>query len=666
MQPVPRAFPSFIILFAACLAALTARADTSTSLGDRSGEGSTPFTGLAQAPEANLFTGALTTAIPIEVPSGRRSMTPQLALQYTSSGGPGPFGFGWDVPIGRIERSTTWGVPRCTGSHTDDFVLVLPTGASELVRESANSNYYRPAVEQAWVRAEKFAAQNYWVVTDRSGLKYTFGNVDAARVGNSTPLTFLNQAMDGSCQLTIEWALTRIEDPNGNVIDVSWAKIFNVLYPVTVRYGASSLPGGPGHTYTIRFLPEWRPPEDRMVSHRTGAAARLLWRIYAIDVETDVPTPGTLVRSYTLQYADDAPGATPDGYQSMLSAVTSSGRPTQHLIYTPSVTAHSFSVTSFATPPGAYGALRVSNASLEVSQTILDMNGDGVLDLVRSDDPPVSTWAVYFGAVDSNGSFAFSTAATPWQAPGNWLHLRNIWTSGGSCSGSDWKCTASDTFDITGDGIPDTSTRRTPAPGRSTRGRGIPQWGFAAGVRLAGAQPPCSSVAATAGQLSGRRRHQRRRTSRSRGQWSTGPGGAVPMGCLPQHGRRLLGDASADVPGAGELARRSLGGRDSATSWSTSTPTDCPTSSAPVGLPCGRRSALPTLGDSGSRPVLEVYFNTGQGFAAATLIPVPRSAACRPRDRRTTKRGGAGSVRRQRRRVAGLGLSAPELSDRRP
>src|SRR5262247_3464635 len=114
-----------LVVALALLPALSsARADTGTALGDRTGEGSTPFTGLAQAPEANLFTGALTTAVPIEVPPGRGRMTPRLALQYSSGGGPGIFGFGWDVPIGRIERSTKWGAPRCTGAHTDDFVLV--------------------------------------------------------------------------------------------------------------------------------------------------------------------------------------------------------------------------------------------------------------------------------------------------------------------------------------------------------------------------------------------------------------------------------------------------------------------------------------------------------------------------------------------------------------
>jgi RHS repeat-associated protein len=477
-----RVFTGLALALALALPAAPVAADTGTALGDRSGEGSTPFTGLAQAPEANLFTGALNTAVPIEVPPGRRGLTPQLALQYSSSAGPGVFGFGWDVPIGRIERSTTRGAPRCTGAHTDDFALVLPSGASKLVRTAPGSNYYRPAVEQAYVRAEKFQSQNHWVVYDRSGLKYTFGDVDAARLGNSTPLTFLSQGADGICRLTSTWALTRIEDANGNTIEIAWGKILNVLYPVTVRYGGNARAGGPGHLYTVRFLPEFRPPADRLISHRTGVPTRLLLRIYAIQVESDLPAAGSIVRRYSLQYRDGGPGAQADGYQSMLSAVTVTGRPTQHFAYTPSVTGHDAALATIAKPAGAYAELRVSNDSLEVSQSVLDMNGDGLLDLVRSDDPPAASWAVYWGSAGADGSFGFSATPIAWQAPGSWLHLRDVLVSSGGCDSNGWSCTRTDTFDITGDGIPD----HVDASGASNwvvyKGRGVPQWGFAPGV----------------------------------------------------------------------------------------------------------------------------------------------------------------------------------------
>mgnify|MGYP005858096849 CR=1 FL=1 len=76
--------------------------------GAQTGDGSTPFTGLAQAPEANLFIGAAQTSIPIQLPPGRK-LTPTVTLQYSSHGGPSPYGFGWSLPLPRIQRSSKFG-----------------------------------------------------------------------------------------------------------------------------------------------------------------------------------------------------------------------------------------------------------------------------------------------------------------------------------------------------------------------------------------------------------------------------------------------------------------------------------------------------------------------------------------------------------------------------
>ncbi|MEO8601475.1 MAG: toxin TcdB middle/N-terminal domain-containing protein [bacterium] len=469
-----------VVLTALAWLTPAARADTGSALGDHTGEGSTAFTGLAQAPEANLFTGSLNTALPIEVPLGRGGMTPNLALQYSSGGGPSSFGYGWDLPLGHIERSSTWGTPRCSGPHTEDFVLVLPTGAADLVRESPTSKYYRPKVEQAWVRAERQETQNRWLVSDRSGRTYTFGDSDAARVGNSTPLYFLSTASDGTCRLTSTWALTSVEDPNGNRMEIAWSKVFNMLFPATVRWGGNAQ-ANIAPIYTVRFLPEWRPDTDRIASQRLGVRARLALRVYGIDVESDLPTPGTIVRSYTLQYRDgDDQGA--DGYQSMLASVGVTGRPSQHFVYTPSLTGHAAATVPLAKPSGAYPMLRKSNANQDVSQSVLDMNGDGLLDLVRSDDPPASAWSVYFGAVDAAGTFGFQAAPTAWQAPGNWAFLRNVDIGTGACSGANWSCTRLDTFDLTGDGIPDFVDAGSPSSWTVYPGRAAPQWGFGPGI----------------------------------------------------------------------------------------------------------------------------------------------------------------------------------------
>ncbi|MBX3024857.1 VCBS repeat-containing protein [bacterium] len=604
------------IVVSLCSAAASVRADTGSSLGDRGGEGSTAFTGLAQAPEANLFTGSLTTGIALEVPPGRGGMTPQLQLQYSSGGGAGAFGHGWDVPLGRIERSTTWGTPRCSGAHTDEFVLVLPSGAAELVRESPGSAYFRPKVEEAWVRAELQAADNSWRVVDRSGRTYTFGDVDSARVATSTPATLLGQT-GTRCDFTAVWALTRIEDANGNRIDLTWSKVFNTLYPATVRWGANAAAAVP-HLYVVRFLPEWRPPLDRMVSYRLGVEARQVWRIYEIDVEVEAPSPGAAVRQYTLHYADDN-----GGYQSLLAAVGATGRPTQHFVYTPGTGGHQATTTAVTRPPGAYDRLRVANDSLEVSQSVLDMNGDGILDLVRSDTGPANQWSVYRGVV-SGGGFGFENTPIAWQAPGNWTHLRNVAVSGSAACPVGWACTQADTLDLTGDGIPDHVDASNPTTWVVNPGRGAPQWGFGPAVNW-----PAPNL-----------RYVRRSKA-----------GDTYQDLVDMNGDGLPDLVSSGSPGQSEPFNWAVylnTGAGFATTPLPAWPAPVGTISDHVpngtgqalldfngdGLPDVVRSGYPGAGawtdprcqlsDTAHASCLEVYLNTGQGFASMQPpIPVP-------------------------------------------
>ena len=45
------------------------------------GNGAQAFTGLANIPQANAFTGTATTSVHLKLPPGRREMTPRLLLQ---------------------------------------------------------------------------------------------------------------------------------------------------------------------------------------------------------------------------------------------------------------------------------------------------------------------------------------------------------------------------------------------------------------------------------------------------------------------------------------------------------------------------------------------------------------------------------------------------------
>lgn len=431
------------------LVAGTGRADTITSLGQRSGEGSTPFTGLAQAPEANLYTGSLTTQIPIEVPPGRNGMQPKLALRYASAGGPSPFGIGWKLPIGRIERVTKWGVPRCRGEHADDFVLAMPDATVELVNDPPGSDEYRPAFEESYLLVEKLRASNQWVVHDRNGLRYVFGAVPSARIGTDTS-TFMTEESDGDCRFTTAWGLTHVEDPNGNSMDVTWYSFAGVLYPAEVQWGGN-IRTELAHFYRVAVAYEGRA--DLISSYRDGAPSILALRASAITVTTDLPVPQTSVRRYDLFYDEDA--GVNDAYQSHLDAVQVVGYPATLFAYADDTAGHEALDEPLASP-ATIENLRDTNSKGDVKRTLLDMNGDGFLDLVRSDAP--DDWWVYLGGAygDGWGFEPDESNRVVWTRPPGIPNAAIRDVEVGGCSlGEAYSCVLSDTFDLTGDGIPD-------------------------------------------------------------------------------------------------------------------------------------------------------------------------------------------------------------------
>lgn len=440
------------------------------------GEGSSQFTGLSTAPEANLFAGSMGTSVPIVIPPGRKNATPDLKLAYSSGGGSGPFGYGWNVPLGTIERSTKHGRPRCIYTdpefnHTRDFVLSLSGGQIEMVYEGPVSPSqldiirYTAKVDEGYVEAiadtsEQSPTFNTWTVFDRGGMIYRFST---DRLGNTFPdarvFNIDDVFLDGDgivrdCEFTSIWALTQIEDPNGNTIDISYVKEHNTLYPDEVRYGANPTAGVAEHPFKVTFVREARaiPIE----SSSRGQRERMEQNIRRIEVhykqaESGNPETGWLpVRAYDLTHID------PDGLGRLLlqtidddDTIAGDLLAPQTFTYSTASINHNTSV-GYSHPIGNdIGFTDSDNGFSYTYRAAMDMNGDGLLDLVSAPLTGGGSWTWYPGTLGG-----FSSAGYTWgNSAGRQISRTD--DDGGDPGNATLRWGVHATIDMTGDGIPD-------------------------------------------------------------------------------------------------------------------------------------------------------------------------------------------------------------------
>ena len=264
--------------------------------------------------------------------------------------------------------------------------------------------------------------------------------------------------------------LTRAEDGLGSSFEVEWSQFGNIPVPTEIQYGGNA--NGIEHFYHVFFSYGLRL--DRPVSFRFGVAQTLQVRLVAVNVTTDIPERAN-IRGYLFHYDEQTI------FDSQLVAVEATGKPTQLFAYSPGFASHqsAAAAVSIAAPP-PFADLRRWNASGEVMRSIIDINGDGLLDLVKGDRFP---WTVHFGHGDGTEAFGFDPVATVWSGPATSLgQIRNVWVATGPCDNNGWACAVADTFDINGDGFADyVEASSNNQPWRVYRGGVQPGggWGFA-------------------------------------------------------------------------------------------------------------------------------------------------------------------------------------------
>ena len=181
------------------------------------------------APPSANNRGSANLQYPFEMPPARNGMQPSLGLQYSSEGGSGWLGEGWNVSVPSITLDTRWGVPRYDQSkETETYLLsgsMLSTmddngqmgvahRGEKMNRKADRQFYTRQGGDfSRIIRKGDSPANYYWEVTDKQGVKYIYGGDGAVVKGNVT------DASGNTREVIAEWKLKRVEELHGDYIE---------------------------------------------------------------------------------------------------------------------------------------------------------------------------------------------------------------------------------------------------------------------------------------------------------------------------------------------------------------------------------------------------------------------------------------------------------------
>ncbi|MGY4765846.1 SpvB/TcaC N-terminal domain-containing protein, partial [Kribbella sp. CWNU-51] len=249
--------------------------------------------GLGETFTPDLSTGTGTLVVPLDLPNGPNDIAPHLSLHYDTGGPNGPFGLGWSIPLPRISRSTTGGLPR----YDDSDTLVLE-GSGPLVRTAGG---LRPEVESGeWRIAPATGPAGDglgFLATDRTGRRFHLGTTAASRI-------------PGLAGVPLTWLVDRIEDNLGEAATFTWEADEAQRYLATVAYGP----------FEVRL--DYEPRPDALRWSRAGFVLVTDRRCRGVELHLSSPPAGepSLVRRWTLGYSASVPSEA-----SLLTTVTLTG-----------------------------------------------------------------------------------------------------------------------------------------------------------------------------------------------------------------------------------------------------------------------------------------------------------------------------------------------------
>jgi len=220
----------------------------------------------------------------LDIPSGRVGMQPSVSLAYSSDGGSGICGKGFDLVAGSaIAIDTRWGLPTYDmgrDTYLLDGVLL------SVEDERADCVLYAPERQVSFERImhKKNDDGDFWTVTDKHGRVRLYGEGEGSWAGRDKVSKYI-------------WYLERESDVWGNTITYSYTTDSGYVYLDEIRYtGHDDVLG----LYSVKFMYEEGRPDVR-IDARGKFISAMKKRLSAICVRYDEQE----IRTYKLEYKTD-------------------------------------------------------------------------------------------------------------------------------------------------------------------------------------------------------------------------------------------------------------------------------------------------------------------------------------------------------------------------
>ncbi|MCI0619492.1 FG-GAP-like repeat-containing protein [Candidatus Wolfebacteria bacterium] len=227
-------------------------------------------------PHVDEATGALVYEYALHLPPGRNQLHPAVAIRHDSQRQEnGVLGWGWTLTLPAVERVNKKGTDAL---YSENYFNSSFDG--ELVTVSAGA--YRPKVENGAFLNYEFDGDS-WIAIDKAGTRYLFGQNIQARQDDPADAT-----------RTYRWMLEEVRDTNDNVVRYEYSKNAGQIYPVRIVYTGHDAADG---IFEVVFEREVRP--DATTSYASGFAVETNYRVREVAVNINGAPVRAYTLTYT-------------------------------------------------------------------------------------------------------------------------------------------------------------------------------------------------------------------------------------------------------------------------------------------------------------------------------------------------------------------------------